>query len=402
MTESIVRIHGTDFSLAGEPERWSFSALTQAERCPAQFALARGSYPTVWSGRGYPPIPGIAALRGLIVHSALERIVTALSAAQVRDAVSSGAVTTLRALGGISSVVDEAIESAINSIDSNPRMKGSRGSLRRRLRQDVSTIRTDVQRMVGATTLAEAVPKAAAEREGSTEAGLHEVRRSQRLGIGNHPEQFLRHHELRIDGIADLISIDDGTVVITDFKTGIAQPEHADQILLYAVLWRGDRERNDSASRTIALRIAYVGEVEVVEPTLEELSRSEETLASRIVVADRSLSPDPEARVEAESCPRCSVRHLCDDYWELRRASPLGYNPNPNFVDADFVIVDIRSVDTFVVELDDGRSAVLHAELVEPEVGSEFRALSLRQPETDEDEPLVLQAVSTSEVYRLG
>lgn len=392
MTGSVGRIHGPGFSLAGQPERWSFSALTQAERCPAQFALSRGNYPTVWSGRGYPPRPGLAALRGLVVHSAIERIVSAMSAARVRDPVSAAAVATLRELGGISLVVDEAIDHTIGKLESNPRMRGARAILRRRLRQDVSILRTDVQRMVGSTTLIEPMTNTAAV---PSEAGRHDVQRPRSLGIGNYPEQHLRHHELRIDGTADLLLIDEGSVVITDFKTGVPKPDHVDQVLVYAVLWQGDRDRNDSSPRTISLRIAYVGQVEEIEPTPEELLRAEDDLANRITLADRSLSQDPEARVGAETCRTCSVRHLCDDYWELRGES------SPDFLDVDFVIVDIRSTDTFVVDLANGRSAVLHAELVEPELGAEFRALSLRLPDLDDDEQLLLQAVSASEIYRL-
>ncbi|WP_373071308.1 PD-(D/E)XK nuclease family protein, partial [Gemmatimonas sp.] len=363
MTESIRRIHGSDFSLALAPERWSFSALTEAERCPAKFAISRGAYPSVWPGWGYPSRPSRAAVRGIVVHSAIETIISQLSLAGVGETRSGEAVAVMRRIGGISSIIDTAINGVIVSFGSNPRMRNACDSLRRSLSRDASSIRTDVQRMLGSTTLAPTNPAQPSQPDFVNEARRAVKPQGHQLGLGNFPEQRLEHRELRIAGIADLVTISEERVVITDFKTGAPQEKHIEQLMLYAVLWQGDDVRNNSPSRTLTLAVAYPHGICEVTPTPGEIDDAAANLAERISAADSSLSQSAEAKIEIESCQLCTVRHLCDDYWSVDRPQPANFEHGAGFLDIEASIRDIRSPNTFEVETHDGSVAVLHSEL---------------------------------------
>ena len=54
------------------PHYISVTTLTEIETCPRQWAVKRADYPTLWERRGYPQRVHEGALRGSVVHMALE------------------------------------------------------------------------------------------------------------------------------------------------------------------------------------------------------------------------------------------------------------------------------------------------------------------------------------------
>ena len=62
--------------------------------------LSRATYPELWKGRGYPPMPNTAALLGDVVHTALELLVKALVAAGCESTGTAAAVAVLKQMGG--------------------------------------------------------------------------------------------------------------------------------------------------------------------------------------------------------------------------------------------------------------------------------------------------------------
>src|SRR4029077_8528671 len=73
-------------------------------------------------------------------------------------------------------------------------------------------------------------------------------------------------------GFADLIEIRKEECAITDFKTGSRSATHDTQLLVYAWLWRSDRERNPEKRPATSLTLSYQqGEVEVPVPPVEKL-----------------------------------------------------------------------------------------------------------------------------------
>ena len=92
------------------PEWMSYHFLQEAERCPLAASLKHSWYRTLWGRRGYPNRLNIGALIGIIVHSAAEHIVQSMVEAEVSSAADPRAMATLRALGGYSKVLSDAID----------------------------------------------------------------------------------------------------------------------------------------------------------------------------------------------------------------------------------------------------------------------------------------------------
>jgi len=87
-------IESSEAILPGPPPLWSFSSLKEAGACQRRYALARASYPDLWDGRGYPRVPALAALFGVVVHGALDTIVKALVAAGCESAQSRSSASS--------------------------------------------------------------------------------------------------------------------------------------------------------------------------------------------------------------------------------------------------------------------------------------------------------------------
>ena len=291
------------------PTWMSYSSLSDVEACPRRWALSRARYPDIWEETGYPDLVTYAALEGLVVHDAVERLTKELVAAGCSDVGHESAVRVMRELGGFRTLVDDAIENRIYSLAGNPRMSPRRDDLRTQLRGSRTKIRSKVQSMLAALGLA-----TGSGTRGRAEPGLVWTGE---LPDGAFPELPLQSTELRLRGRADLVNVSQGEVEIVDFKTGQPSPSHEDQLTLYAVLFaRRDGARGSQAEAT-RLTIQYPDRsVEVPVPTGSEIDAMAKTIQTRIVDATSSMSEEPPRAVPtADNCAFCSVRHMCDDYW---------------------------------------------------------------------------------------
>src|SRR5205823_2534020 len=125
--------------------------------------------------------------------------------------------------------------------------------------------------------------------------------------------------------------------VLTDYKTGAPDEHHTDQLRLYALLWSRDEQVNPRRLRASSLVIAYTTHDELIDgPEQEELEALGNTLENRVSRAEGTLARrPPPAHPAPDMCRLCSVRQLCDDYWESEAAlanSPHGA-PSGSFVD---------------------------------------------------------------------
>jgi hypothetical protein len=137
------------------------------------------------------------------------------------------------------------------------------------------------------------------------------------LGRGSHPEVELIASELRLRGIADLVTVTEAGCSITDYKTGEVDDGHVEQLRDYALLWTLDHDRNPTRLPIDGLTISYVSHAETVAPpSAAERTRLAAELTNRVEAADRAVERrPPEARPDSEVCPFCSVRHMCEVYW---------------------------------------------------------------------------------------
>src|SRR5688572_8546152 len=128
------------------PAQLSFSVLREIETCPLRWGLRRATFPDLWQGQGYPPGAGIARLVGQIIHQAAEAV---LMEAGRGDRVESTLTPALRRLGGLSSVLETAIEAVLNGFDGNPRVRNRILELSALLNNEVAKMRPKLQSLLG-------------------------------------------------------------------------------------------------------------------------------------------------------------------------------------------------------------------------------------------------------------
>lgn len=291
---------------------WSYSSLKEVETCPRRYALSRADYPDLWEQHGYPRLPIPAAIRGEVVHGALEIILKALLKAGCVSTRSADAVAVFRKLGGYTKVAEEVLATRLARYEGNPRFRDDlREHLSRALIDWVPEAREQIQTYLSRMAL---LPRDSPSTAGSVTPIDPRERYSARMG--DHPEKELIAESLRLKGRIDLLSVDADGAKITDFKTGVENPAHHDQLRLYALLWDADNVANPDGVTVTSLVAAYPRhDVVVSVPTANELAHLRSNVATRIETADSAVTGDPPLAILGEHCGLCSVRGLCDTYW---------------------------------------------------------------------------------------
>jgi PD-(D/E)XK nuclease superfamily len=293
------------------PEWMAFYNLLEIEACPRRWALRTAHYPSVWGRPGYPPLPALPALEGIIVHSAIDRITNALADRGCNSIRDASAVEALKELGGYTVLITELTHDALTAFGQNPRARGVLEGLRRKLVARASELRTRIQRQVsrldpGARRAK--MTRGAPKSESATRPPLTE---------GAYPEIELRSHDLRWHGVVDLLTVTASYCEIRDFKTGAAKERDQLQVRIYALLWARDSERNPANKLVDTLVLSYDDrQLKLGGPTADQLTSLEADLKARTATALSALSNNsPAANPSVENCAHCPVRHLCDPYW---------------------------------------------------------------------------------------
>jgi PD-(D/E)XK nuclease superfamily len=392
-------VHGVSGVWPAPPTVWSYSSLRDAEECPRRWMLSRASYPSIWQRTGYPPRPILPALVGDAVHEVLEMILRALHAHGCESLADPCAVDVLKELGGYSKLVERAIDEQLARLEDNPRIADRLPGLRTLLRMRVPDIRHRVQAVIARTTV-----------KPTPLLGLGNASRPQRgpLSDGSYPEVELRVPELRFTGRADLLTVDGAACVITDYKTGVPDSHHADQVRTYALLWSRDVELNPNKLPVQLLVLAYATHDEQIDPpTDSELGALARQIAARTVEADRQLQlRPPPAYPSPDMCRLCAVRHLCEDYWAgpPANAMPPVSSDTVNFVDIEAVVVSQNGPRSWIIEIDPDRASALlrtPTEAATFRIGDRLRLLDLAHGHDDDADRAILTVTQSSEVFVL-
>jgi hypothetical protein len=320
------------------PTLMSYTVLREIETCPLRYGLRQGEYTGLWEGKGYPP-GASAAIAGHIVHVALERIVRHLAANREARAYEPMAllVDTLRALGGISAVLEGVIREIVNGWETNPRLRPRAKDLASELQSQLSMLRARVQHFLNHVDLSRIRPGLSRAESGRTQEPV-----ARPLAPGLHAEVPLVNDELGWYGKADLLRVSvDGEREedeILDFKTGLPKPDHELQLRIYALLWAKERMKNPAGRRVRKLTLVYgSGSVNVAAPMTDgELEELAEDLLSRTSQARAAVQKHPPvAKPSRDACEWCDVRHMCRAYWapETRDLFEPSYASNRLFND---------------------------------------------------------------------
>jgi len=292
------------------PPEMTFSTLRTIEECPRRWALSNGEYPALWAKPGYPPRLGLAALSGDIQHKAVETVLKALVERKVSSLHSPEAVTVLRDLGGLSTVLRNCLERELGTWADNPRAACMSTWLHQQLEARLPTMRQRVQVLLARLPSVELAPGGIPQSAQSGGGG--------RLPLGIHPERWLSHPELGWKGKADLLVISPDGACIFDFKTGDPKPDHVHQLQLYGFLWTRDTRLNPSGMPPLRLLLCYdTRTVEVPPLTGDQIDLFERQLVEQTSTARQGLGEIPPLALPGvDRCPYCPVRHLCSEYWK--------------------------------------------------------------------------------------
>jgi len=343
----------------------SFTALQLLERCPLQWALTNGSYPQIWTDKGYPTKPSVAMLQGQVVHSAIAVVLRCLAHAGCQSSTDRCAAEALRKQGGLALIVEDCVDSAIRQACGNPRLEFSLTALENRVRGNAGSLRERVQLLLSQVDLPRGIRTANSRRGGT----LHP--RSRRpLTQGAHSDVVLLAPDLAWKGIADLIAIDGTRCAIAEFKTGKRQENHELQILLYSLLWFHDRVLNPAGEPARKLTLLYAdGAVNVTPPDPGELA----SLATELLARSRrvlgSIQPQPpSSRLEPDSCRLCGVRQLCESYWDSLEqdgtVSPSDEVHGRRYVDAEVRILGNAGPTSWFAEASNSQDLLRGARLL--------------------------------------
>lgn len=299
------------------PEWMNVHYLLRAERCPLSAALRYARYPELWNKNTYPDKPTLAALAGIVVHTAVARIVREFSESGCTSLDDPRCTAVLRALGGYTKILTKTIADLAKSLTGNPRFEIVREWTLNALYKRIPLLREHVQLQLGKISWSSRLlsPEQSArlhDRHNHSNARI-------KLGKGVHFEVEVRYPKLSWRGIIDFLDVREQSCTIKDFKTGEVSDDHVLQLKIYALLWLHDEELNPTALPASQLAICYPGgEKEVnLDPDLDELSASLSARAAKVRASITGATS--QANINNDTCPNCDVRHLCSDYWSPNR-----------------------------------------------------------------------------------
>lgn len=216
------------------------------------------------------------------------------------------------------------------------------------------------------------------------------------LRPGTYPEQVVADDAIQFVGVVDLLEVTEDGAEIVDFKSGSPDIAHEEQLRCYSALWKHDRVRNPEGRPATRLRIVYPsGPIELALDGVDD-EDTRNSLRTRMMLATEELENEiPRASPSPEICQYCSVRHLCDEYWES------GTNEaRTNTIDLEMEFQELRTANSGTVRLHRTSSnATIFGPIDEVGSGDRVRALELYRSVEDETSEVQLRVSPLSELF---
>ena len=131
-----------------------------------------------------------------------------------------------------------------------------------------------------------------------------------------------------ICGKPDLVSRQE----IIEYKTGKEEEIHIQQILFYAYLWWKKHSTLPDSLKIIYTKTKIIKEVPL--PTESELNQYEEELRKNITTYTSQITQEEiTASPDHTKCKHCSVKQLCNEYWNSDHTDILRDNKGIEIVD---------------------------------------------------------------------
>jgi hypothetical protein len=311
---------------ADPPAIYSFSSLSEIERCPLQWQLRHSIYGPL---DRYPQKPNSSAVEGEIVHKVLEQLIQRLALVGFPALGTSEFADCLGAFS-LRSVVAGHINDYQKIIEKHPRrhLVVLKRSIQELSNQVVRLLRAAYVEIAARSEdfckLSQNYPRRSGDGEDSVPA-------LQSWGV--YTEIRLTHPNLPFAGVLDLVLNDDCGPVIVDYKTGKPQPSHKEQLLYYALLWWRCSQR-----LPIRLEVRYRDHTDPSTVSEDCLETLENQLAGKLEQARLNLLAHPSSANLGEHCRYCDARAFCNSYWN----SDLATQVSENCSRADSGFIDIQ------------------------------------------------------------
>jgi hypothetical protein len=363
--------------------------------------LAHGDYTSALGVKEYPRRLRKRTIAGQVTHLALQKIADCLREAGCVGPQDSGVPAALRELGGISRVLETCRDDVLGTLVGNPRAEPYADVLRDDLARRLPTLRQQVQGTLQRIFGSSEPPPGAGQGDRTPSGGA--------LSDGFYTEVRLAPNDLPWIGWADAIKLGPGHCEIIDYKTGVVEEMHREQLRLYALLWARDSTLNPSGRLATHLTIVYPSESQSVDaPTEADLAAMEaslEGLGARVTTALRTVPPPPS--VATDSCRFCDVKHMCPEYWEPESRPKLREEPPAVVRSLELAVADRRGVRSWSVNvmfdpfIEAGADAILvGSPHINVRPGTRLRVIDCRVEAADQDIPLI-HIGPTTEVFVL-
>jgi hypothetical protein len=221
------------------------------------------------------------------------------------------------------------------------------------------------------------------------------------LGVGSHPEALLLSEELRVRGRVDLITVNAERADIVDHKTGAEDPSHLDQVRFYAMLWDQDTVANQDRTPVGTLTVSYqTMEATVPAPDAEELVALSTRTSERVAEADSEVLAEVPVATLGKHCIHCSVRSLCDAYWDEATPDPADLSAGTWF-DYEGVVRAQNGVKSWWLQgMRDGQKMLIRTPPGRPlSLGQRLRLLGVRRDDDPEVDAPVATLTTNSELF---
>jgi hypothetical protein len=320
------------------PSVFSYSSLTQIERCPLKWQLIHSSY---GSYRHFPARLNPAAVEGDIVHRSLDQLFKSFTLCGLPEIGTTKFKEFVKEFN-LYRFVLESVEEYNDFISRHPRSTGFRlsSNIQQLVNKIIRFFRAEYPQICA--THKGALPIKRAKRaytESESQIGTKLL--SSLKKQGSLSEVSIMDEQLRFQGIIDFLWSDAKGTIIADFKTGKPHSEHRKQIIYYAVLWW--RYTGDKPFR---IEVRYYNSVDPLHVDEESLKQAEQDLNKSIKSSISVLSKMPaEARI-GDHCRYCDVRQFCELYWEST-IDPKKSRENTTSVDMEVRINDDPSANGF-------------------------------------------------------
>jgi CRISPR/Cas system-associated exonuclease Cas4 (RecB family) len=306
---------------AHPPAYYSHTGLTQIESCPRRWWLLHAKYDAL--AGPYPEPVSSGAMRGSIVHAALERFSVEWSRSGMTK--EPGGVKAFRRQFPIREIVRETRRRLLENARGNLRAQMAMLEANVSVDSCISLFKDLVRRSYGEPAFENAVAAEhcedrSEERLAGASAELIGERAKKDVPCpAVLPEVTPKVEDPRVHGKIDLVVTAEEGDCLVEYKTGEPKPEHEKQSRLYAFLWWAVTGR---VVRERQLLYPNQNPVKLGAMTRAELEEEGVQLRERIAWADGEVqSALPSVRIDAERCRLCTVRQLCEKYWTARETA---------------------------------------------------------------------------------